>query len=131
MPTLPKIESGASLAALVVASLDRRTHWELVARVPLNFPTHHPQGVAFAGDYIFLSSVQVLEDPLPLPESGQRALGRGVGHVPQARCPLQLRRQGIGQAGQHRTVGALDAERHRLGGAVHCLDVHPRDHARH
>ena len=81
MPTLPRVESGAGLAALVVASLDRRTHWELVARVPLNFPTHHPQGLAFAGEYIFLSSVQVLEDPLPLPDPGRRSPGRGVGHI--------------------------------------------------
>ncbi len=81
MPTLPRIESGAGLAALVVAGVDRQTHWELVARVPLTFSTHHPQGLAFAGEHIFLSSVQVLAQPQFMLDPDRRTSGRGVGHI--------------------------------------------------
>jgi hypothetical protein len=64
-----------------VARQDRQTLWELVRRIPLAFPTHHPQGLAFAGDYIFLSSVQVLEAPLRVLDSVRSTPGRGVGHM--------------------------------------------------
>lgn len=64
-----------------VARVDRGTQWELVRRIPLTFPTHHPQGLAFAGDYIFLSSVQVLEAPLHIFDPARSTPGRGVGHV--------------------------------------------------
>ncbi|MDQ6752228.1 MAG: DUF6454 family protein [Actinomycetota bacterium] len=60
----------------------RSTPWRLVGRLPLDFPTFHPQGLAFAGGKTFLSSVEILE----LPEAvelgpGGRTPGRGVGHV--------------------------------------------------
>lgn len=45
-----------------VTRLDRRTRWELVRRLPLSFPTFHPQGLAFDRQHTFLSSVQVMED---------------------------------------------------------------------
>jgi hypothetical protein len=64
-----------------VARANRHTHWELVRRIPLAFPTHHPQGMAFAGDYIFLSSVQVLEAPLHVHDPLRSTPGRGVGHM--------------------------------------------------
>ena len=64
-----------------VARQIRGTHWELVGRIPLAFPTHHPQGLAIAGDYIFLSSVQVLEAPLHVFDSVRSTPGRGVGHM--------------------------------------------------
>lgn len=64
-----------------VARQNRGTHWELVRRIPLSFPTHHPQGMAFAGDYIFLSSVQVLEAPSNVFDPARSTPGRGVGHV--------------------------------------------------
>jgi len=76
---LPDNEGAADLAALVAANLNRQTHWELARRVPLTFPTHHPQGLTFAGEHIFLSSVQVLEQPRPMPD--QRTPGRGSGHI--------------------------------------------------
>ncbi len=60
---------------------DRRTHWELVKRISLNFPTHHPQGLAFAGDYIFLSSVEVLDPPANVFDKVLSTPGRGVGHM--------------------------------------------------
>ena len=64
-----------------VARQNRRTKWELVRRIPLAFPTHHPQGLAFAADHIFLSSVEVLEAPVPVSDSVGSTAGRGVGHV--------------------------------------------------
>ena len=64
-----------------VAKEDRRTRWELVRRVPLAFPTHHPQGLAFAGDFIFLSSVQVLEAPRHVFDPLRSTPGRGIGHL--------------------------------------------------
>ena len=64
-----------------VASENRGTHWELVRRVPLTFPTHHPQGLALVGDYIFLSSVQVLEAPLHVFDPLRSTPGSGIGHM--------------------------------------------------
>src|SRR4029079_2014937 len=63
---------------------DRSTAWKLVQRLPLKFPTYHPQGIALVGDLIFLSSVEVLEAPVkyPVPVDGyDRTPGKGIGHV--------------------------------------------------
>ncbi|MDQ4504161.1 DUF6454 family protein [Sinomonas sp. ASV322] len=74
-----------------VQTWSRRTRFELVRRLPLRFPTHHPQGMAFSGGRIFLSTVELFERPVPVPESGPdmafpadpalRTEGRGRGHV--------------------------------------------------
>lgn len=64
-----------------VARANRGKQWDLVRCIPLSFPTHHPQGLAFAGDHIFLSSVQVLEAPSNVFDSTRSTPGRGVGHV--------------------------------------------------
>lgn len=68
-----------------VAAWTRRTRFELVRRLPLPFATHHPQGMAFIGGRIFLSTVEILESPTPLPGAGndpaQRTPGAGNGHV--------------------------------------------------
>ncbi|MEU4191180.1 DUF6454 family protein [Kribbella sp. NPDC026611] len=63
---------------------DRSTPWSLVERVPLQFPTYHPQGIAVVGDLIFLTSVEVLEAPAkyPVPVDGyDRTPGKGIGHL--------------------------------------------------
>ena len=57
-------------AAASVFQAGRRARWELMHRTPLAFPTHHPQGLAFARDRIFLSSVEVPADE-----------NSGIGHV--------------------------------------------------
>ncbi|TDO49130.1 hypothetical protein EV643_10699 [Kribbella sp. VKM Ac-2527] len=73
---LATILAGALLAGTTVAGADaagrddqvarafeattRSTAWTQVARIPLKFPTYHPQGFAVVGDTIFLSSVEVL-----------------------------------------------------------------------
>jgi uncharacterized protein DUF6454 len=65
-------------------AVDRTTAWSLVERIPLRFPTYHPQGFALVGDRIFLSSVEVLEPPVRYPEpvdGYDRSPGRGIGHV--------------------------------------------------
>jgi hypothetical protein len=62
----------------------RSTAWTQVARIPLKFPTYHPQGFALVGDLIYLSSVEVLEAPVPypVPVGGyDRTPGKGIGHV--------------------------------------------------
>lgn len=63
---------------------DRNTDWQLAERTPLRFQTFHPQGLAFVGDRMFLSSVEILEKPVkyPSPVGGfDRSTGRGIGHV--------------------------------------------------
>ena len=65
----------------LVARQNRGTNWELVERIPLAFPTHHPQGLAFVGDYIFLSSVEVLDKPLNVFDPTLSTPGRGIGHM--------------------------------------------------
>lgn len=73
-------------AALVDAlrSLDRSTEWELVETIPLEFPTHHPQGLAIVGDRLFMSSVEITEptERFEEPIDGyDRTPGAGAGHV--------------------------------------------------
>lgn len=97
---LATILAGALLAGTTVAGADatgrddkvarafeattRSTAWTQVARIPLKFPTYHPQGFAVVGDTIFLSSVEVLEAPVkyPAPVDGyDRTPGKGIGHL--------------------------------------------------
>ncbi|MEO7079156.1 MAG: DUF6454 family protein [Rhodococcus sp. (in: high G+C Gram-positive bacteria)] len=73
--------SGQVAAADAVFRAGRAARWELVRRTPLAFPTHHPQGLAFVGDRIFLSSVEILENPERLPGAPWATAGRGIGHV--------------------------------------------------
>lgn len=68
-----------------VARWTRRTRFELVRRRPLAFATHHPQGMTLAAGRVFLTTVEVLVPPAPLPgadgDSSRRSPGRGRGHV--------------------------------------------------
>ncbi|ADJ47935.1 hypothetical protein AMES_6110 [Amycolatopsis mediterranei S699] len=66
------------------AAVTRDTRWELVSTLKLQFPTYHTEGLAFAGDRMFLSAVQVLEPTkkYPVPQGGyDRTPGKGIGHV--------------------------------------------------
>ncbi|BAS14141.1 conserved hypothetical protein [Arthrobacter sp. Hiyo8] len=65
------------LAAL--SALDRRSRFELVGEISLDFPTHHPQGMAFAKGLTFLSSVEILDAPRPAADPALRTRGRGTG----------------------------------------------------
>ncbi len=73
--------SSATAILEAVTKQSRKTKWELIRQVPLDFPTHHPQGLAFAGDYLFLSSVEVLEAPTNVFDPTRSTPGRGVGHM--------------------------------------------------
>lgn len=54
-----------------ISALDADTAWQLHSARPLNFPTHHPQGMTRVDDRWFLSSVEVID----------RAAEKGVGHL--------------------------------------------------
>ncbi|WP_200210405.1 DUF6454 family protein [Micromonospora coerulea] len=73
------------------AKTTRSTAWQQVQKIPLRFPTYHPQGFALVGDKIFMSTVEIIERPVPYPQpvdGYDRTPGKGVGHV------LVLDRQG-------------------------------------
>ncbi|MFH5880025.1 hypothetical protein [Arthrobacter sp. NA-172] len=75
---MPANEGLGSLAD-AVSTLDRRSRFELLREVHLDFPTYHPQGMAFAKGLTFLSSVEILDPPearrgpgLAQPRAGER-----------------------------------------------------------
>ena len=73
-----------SRLATAFAATTRSTTWRLAQRLPLRFPTHHPQGFALVGDRIFMSTVEIAEPTVrfPAPVDGlDRSPGKGVGHV--------------------------------------------------
>ena len=65
-------------------AVDRNTNWQLTSKLKLNFPTYHTEGIAFSGDHIFLSAVQIIEptQKYPTPQGGyDRTPGKGIGHL--------------------------------------------------
>ncbi len=65
-------------------AVDRNTTWQLTGTVRLNFPTYHPEGIAFTPDRVFLSAVQIIEPTVkyPTPQGGyDRTPGKGIGHL--------------------------------------------------
>ncbi|WP_445504968.1 DUF6454 family protein [Microvirga sp. G4-2] len=72
------------LLAERVTKLSRGTQWKPVSAVPINFVTHHPQGMVKIGDTLFVSSVEIKEPTkrFPQPVDGyDRDTGAGVGHL--------------------------------------------------
>lgn len=70
--------------ATAFGAVDRATTWELTGKLKLDFPTFHTEGIAFAGDRVFLSAVEIVEPTVkfPTPQGGyDRTPGKGVGHV--------------------------------------------------
>jgi hypothetical protein len=66
------------------SSVDRNTTWTQTAKLHLDFPTYHPEGLALTKDHIFLSSVEITEptQKYPSPVGGyDRTAGKGVGHL--------------------------------------------------
>lgn len=62
----------------------RFTEWELVEKLPLDFETYHPQGMAVVGERIYLSSVEIIEPTVKYEEpvdGMDRTAGVGKGHV--------------------------------------------------
>jgi hypothetical protein len=67
-----------------VAKLSRGTQWKPVEAVPINFLTHHPQGMVKIGDTLFVSSVEIKTPTkrFPQPVDGfDRDVGAGAGHL--------------------------------------------------
>jgi hypothetical protein len=65
-------------------NVSRSTAWTPTGTLPLDFNTHHPQGMEVVGDRIYLSSVEIIERPVryPEPQDGyDRSPGKGVGHL--------------------------------------------------
>lgn len=60
---------------------NRNTQWQLQGSITFNFPTHHPQGLVVTEDYIFLSSVEVIEPPQNIFDPTKSTPGSGVGHL--------------------------------------------------
>ncbi len=70
--------------ATAFGAVDRNTAWQQTSKLKLNFPTFHTEGIAFAGDRIFLSSVEIIEPTVkyPTPQNGyDRSPGKGIGHL--------------------------------------------------
>ena len=64
--------------------LTKGSEWRAVGVTPLQFPTHHPQGMAKIGDKFYMSSVEITErtQRFAQPQGGlDRTAGKGVGHL--------------------------------------------------
>ena len=64
--------------------LTRASEWRLVASQPVNFNTHHPQGMVKIRDTFYVSSVEVTTPTkrFAAPQNGfDRDTGAGVGHL--------------------------------------------------
>jgi hypothetical protein len=85
MPTVLKAaEPDRNILAERVTKLSRGTQWKPVTAVPINFLTHHPQGMVKIGDTLFVSSVEIQQPTkrFPQPVDGyDRDTGAGVGHL--------------------------------------------------
>jgi hypothetical protein len=67
-----------------IRALTRESRWTEVARIPMAFPTFHPQGMVRIGDTLFVSSVEITTPTtrFAAPKDGyDRDTGRGVGHL--------------------------------------------------
>ena len=82
--TLQAAEPDRDVLAERVTKLSRGTQWKPVSAVPVNFLTHHPQGMVKIGDTLFVSSVEIQQPTkrFPQPVDGyDRDTGAGVGHL--------------------------------------------------
>lgn len=62
----------------------RDTTWQQKEKIDLQFDTYHPQGMVRIGDLFYMSSVQIIEQPMKYdhPQGGyDRSPGRGIGHL--------------------------------------------------
>lgn len=85
MPAISKAEEpDRNVLAERVTKLSRGTPWKPVSAVPINFVTHHPQGMVKVGETLFVSSVEIQQPTkrFPQPVDGyDRDTGAGVGHL--------------------------------------------------
>lgn len=78
-----RAQSPAEDLARQVQKLTRGARWRLTASLPIQFPTHHPQGLVKIGETFFVSSVEVTTPTRRLEPGGRydRDEGAGVGHL--------------------------------------------------
>src|SRR5262249_34116356 len=116
--------AGAVMAAFVASSasaesqlaerimqLTRGSTWRPVATLPLNFPTHHPQGMVRVGDRFFVTSVEIIEPTqrYPSPRDGMdRSAGRGRGYLFEIDMQGNLKRQAVLGEGDVYHPGGID-----------------------
>jgi len=82
--TMQAADLDRNVLAERITKLSRSTQWKPVEAVPINFTTHHPQGMVKIGDALFVSSVEIKEATkrFPQPVDGyDRDTGAGVGHL--------------------------------------------------
>jgi hypothetical protein len=83
-PVTVAAEADRTALAERVTKLSRGTQWKPVKAIPINFLTHHPQGMVKIGDMLFVSSVEIKVPTkrFPQPVDGyDRDTGQGVGHL--------------------------------------------------
>lgn len=68
---------GAGLAENFRAT-DTGTAWRLLETIPLQFDSHQPQGLVRAGNYFYLSSLEITVQPR---SSDDTSTGAGIGHL--------------------------------------------------
>ena len=64
--------------------LTRDSKWKLIASLPINFNTFHPQGMVKIGEEFYVSSVEVKQPPqrfAQVQKGFDRDTGAGVGHL--------------------------------------------------
>lgn len=74
----------STIPSTTAKSLTDASTWELVESTPLQFPSHHPQGLVKIGDHFFMSSVETTEAPTRikgLESRFDRTPGAGIGHL--------------------------------------------------
>jgi hypothetical protein len=83
-PAALAADTSRDVVAERVTKLSRGTQWKPVTAIPINFVTHHPQGMLKIGDALYFSSVEIKTPTkrFPQPVDGfDRDTGDGVGHL--------------------------------------------------
>lgn len=83
MSAAPSADPGAAIGERV-KRLTRAVPWRPVATIPVNFNTHHPQGMVKIGDEFYVTAVEIRTPTkrFPQPEGGyDRDTGQGQGHL--------------------------------------------------
>src|SRR4051812_29690642 len=80
---VPQADSRSAVAERVM-KLTRDVSWKPVTSIPVDFPTHHPQGMVKIGETFYVTSVEIKVPTtrFPKPVDGyDRDSGQGIGHL--------------------------------------------------
>src|SRR3954451_14220689 len=80
---VPQADSRSAVAERVM-KLTRDVSWKPVTSIPVDFPTHHPQGMVKIGETFYVTSVEikVTTTRFAKPVDGyDRDAGQGIGHL--------------------------------------------------